>query len=114
MGYFENSFKEFKIQLLKEIKKDYRVITFHIKNICFLFIILFSTSILFLSFFKKSKIIHQLSKINLVLLLITIICIVFFDPLFETYKQIKWGYYAFILIQLGIFYTSKSNLKSKI
>jgi hypothetical protein len=113
--YFDFTFEEFKRELIKDFYNEHsKGIAFHIKNICFLFIILFSTSILFLSFFKKIELVYNLSKINLILLFIALIIILLFDPFFETYKQIKWGYYAFILVEIGIFYTAKSNLKSKV
>jgi hypothetical protein len=108
---FEGSFSELKKDIKQGIKdNDYSGFFMFLRIYCFLFIILFSISMLFLSFFNRVKLIHKFSKINLVLLFITIICTLFFDPFFETYKQIKWGYYAFTLVQIGIYYTSKLQI----
>ena len=112
---FEGSFLELKKGVKKGIKEnDYSGLFVYLTTLCFLFIILFSISMLILSFFNKVKLIRRFSKINLVLVFITIICILFFEPFFETYKQFKWGYYAFTLVQLGIFYTSKYQITNPI
>lgn len=114
--YFEGSFAEFKEELSKDFKKHkYDGLSLFVRSFSFVFIVFITFSILILSFSKRIKWVLKLSIVNLSLISITLICILFFDDLFETYKQIKWGYYAFILVQLGIFYTSKiqiSNPKS--
>jgi hypothetical protein len=110
---FEGSFSELKKDIKEGIKEnDYSGLFAYIRYICFLFIILFSFSIFVLSFFNRVKLICKFSKINLVLLFITIICTLLFDPFFESYKQIKWGYYAFTLVQIGIYYTSKLQISN--
>lgn len=112
---FEGSFSDLKKDIKQGIKEnDYSGFFMYLRTYCFLFIILFLISMLFLSFFNRVKLIHRFSKINLVLLIITIICTSLFDPFFETYKQIKWGYYAFILVQIGIFYSSKLQISKPI
>jgi hypothetical protein len=65
---------------------------------------------LILSFSKRIKWVYKLSIANTSFLIITIICILFFDNLFESYKQIKWGYYAFTLVKIGIWYASKLRI----
>ena len=106
--YFEGSFAEFKEELSKDFKKHkYDGLSLFVRSFSFVFIVFITFSILILSFSKKIKWVLKLSIVNLSLILITLICILFFDDLFETYKQIKWGYYAFTLVQIGIFYTSK-------
>jgi len=113
-GYFEGSFAEFKEELIKDFKKHkYDGLSLFIRSFSFVFIVLISFSILILSFTKRIKWVYKLSIVNLSFILITLICILFFDSLFETYKQIKWGYYAFSLVQIGIFYSSKINLQSE-
>ncbi|MBP6557884.1 MAG: hypothetical protein KA213_05920 [Flavobacterium sp.] len=103
--FFEFNFKEFK----KDFKDEgYKIIFFQLKNLCFSFIVLVTIMILFFSFFKKINWIYKLSIANLVLLVITIICI-FQEGLFERFQQIKWGYYAFIITNLLLFYYSNSN-----
>jgi hypothetical protein len=100
----EFNFREFK----KGIKKDGTGgLFFVLKNFCFLLIVITTLLIVVLSFKNNSRI-HKFSKLNLILLLITIICL-FLEGLFETISQIKWGYYAFIIINLLIFYYSKPN-----
>ncbi len=112
---FEGSFSDLKKAIKEGFKEnDYSGFFMYLRIFCFLLIVVFSISMLILSFSNSVKLIYKFSKINLVLLIITIICTILFDPFFETYKQIKWGYYAFILVQIGICYTSKSNLKSKV
>ena len=111
--YFEGSFAEFKEELSKDFKKHkYDGLSLFIRSFSFVFIMFITFSILILSFTKRIKWVYKLSIANLSLILITLICILFFDDLFETYKQIKWGYYAFTLVQLGIFYTSKYQITS--
>ncbi|MES2543456.1 MAG: hypothetical protein V4548_01110 [Bacteroidota bacterium] len=114
-AFIECDFKNLKTDLIKDIKKDNcQGIIFQFNNLCFLFIVGFSFLILLFSFTKKWRLIYMYSLINLILLLITIICIVFFDDLFEEIKQIKWGYYAFSIVQILILVLSKSERNSKI
>lgn len=113
-GYFKNGFKDF----INEIKtafqdEDYEVFFFILKNTSFFFIIIMTTLLLIFSFLKRFKSIFKLSKINLILLIITIICI-FLEGMFEEISQIKWGYYTFIVVQIGIFYLSRKALKSRL
>lgn len=113
-AYFEGSFEEFKKELFKDFSEhDYGGLFFIIRSFLFCLIVLFSFFLFMLSFTKRMNWVHKLSKINLFFILTTIICILFLDPFFETYKQIKWGYYAFTFVQIAIFYTSKLNSKTK-
>ncbi|WP_291131933.1 hypothetical protein [Flavobacterium sp. UBA7682] len=104
-AFFEFDYNEFKTELKKE---GYKVIFFQLKNLCFSFIVLVTIMGLLFSFSKKTNWIYKLSITNLVLLAITIICI-FLEGLFEDIRQIKWGYYAFIITNLLLFYYSKPN-----
>ena len=111
-GYFNMTFDEFEKDISKGIKdNDYTGFFFGLKNFCFLLITIITLLISFFSF-KNFKWVHKLSRVNLILLLITVICL-FLEGLFETITQIKWGYYAFIITNLLIFYYSKKN-KSQI
>lgn len=106
--YFNITFQEFNKELFKNFKKHkYDDLSLLIRSFSFVFIVLISFSILILSLLKRVKWVCKLSFLNISLIVITLICILFFDSLFETYKQIKWGYYAFTLVQIGIYYASK-------
>lgn len=106
----EFDYKEFK----KDIKSErYEVIFFCLKNLCFSFIVLITSIIFALSFTKKQNVIYNLSIVNIVLLGITIIC-VFLEGTFDHVRQIKWGYYAFIITSVLIFSNSKILLKQKV
>jgi len=110
-AYIEGSFAEFKKELAKDLKKHkYDGLSLFIRSFTFVFIVITSFSILILSLLKRVKLVYKLSIINISLILITLICILFFDSLFETYKQIKWGYYAFTMVQIGIYYSSKLQI----
>jgi hypothetical protein len=109
--YIEGSFAEFKKELAKDFKKHkYDALSLFIRSFTFVFIVITSFSILLLSLLKRIKWVYKLSIVNISLILITLICILFFDSLFETYEQIKWGYYAFTLVQIGIYYSSKLQI----
>ena len=113
--YFEGSFAEFKEELSKDFKKHkYDGLSLFVRSFSFVFLVFITFSILILSLLKRVKWVYKLSFLNIFLILITLICILFFDDLFETYKQIKWGYYAFTLVQIGILYTSKYQIANPI
>lgn len=99
----EFNYKEFK-KGIKE-KDGYKGFFFQLKNFSFVLICIV-TLLIFIFSFKNTQRVHKLSKANLILLFITVICI-FLEGLFETISQIKWGYYAFIITNLLIFYYSK-------
>jgi hypothetical protein len=110
-AYFEGSFSKFKEELSKDFKKHkYDGLSLPIRSFSFVFIIFITFLILILSFSKRIKWVYKLAIANITFILITLICILFFDSLFETYKQIKWGYYAFTLVQIAIWYTSKPQI----
>lgn len=116
-GFFEKLFTDFK-KLKEEFSKDFRKhdyvdFFFLIRSFSFSLIVLISFGTLVLSITKRTERVHKLSLLNLFFILITLICILFLDPFFETYKQIKWGYYAFTFVQIAIFYTSKLNSETK-
>jgi len=109
----ENStFKGIKEDVVKSIKnkdwyKDMGVI------ISFLFdiIILITFLILVLSFTKKTKSLSKWALVNSILIVITLLYIILLDNTFNHFRQIKWGYYAFIIVNVLIYYSSKRVLK---
>lgn len=101
----EFNYKEFKEGI--KSKDGYKGVFFQLKNFSFLLICIVTLLISILSF-KNIQRVHKLSRLNLILLFITVICL-FLEGLFETISQIKWGYYAFIITNLLIFYYSKTN-----
>lgn len=113
VAYYEMTFTDFKSEVAKEFKKNkYDTISFFMRSMAFLLIIVFVLLQVISSILKRYGMMYKLSVLNLVLLLIAIICIVFFDSLFETYRQIKWGFYAFLVVQIALFYFSKRQLRS--
>lgn len=104
------SFKETSKEIIRVFaKKDWYKNLFVVISLIFNFIILISFSMLVLSFTKKHKFFNKLALINSNLTLITFLYIVFLENSFEHWSQIKWGYYAFIITNLLIFYYSKPN-----
>ena len=101
----EFNYKEFKEGVKK--KDGYKGVFFQLKNFSFVLICIVTLLIFFFSFINIKKV-HKLSKANLILLFITVICL-FLEGLFEDISQIKWGYYAFIVTNLLIFYYSKKS-----
>ena len=111
-NYFDTPFKEFIKNSKSGISKnDYRGLFFGLKNLCFLLIVI-NTFLMFILSFTKIVVLHKLSKLNLILLSITVICL-FLEGLFETISQIKWGYYAFIITNLLILYYSNPKFQSQ-
>lgn len=107
----ENStFKEFKEEFPKSFQNKgwYKDLGLFI-SFLFDFIVLISFSLFILSFFKKQNLITKLALTNCILIIITFLYIIFLESSFEHIRQIKWGYYAFIIANLLIFYYSKKN-----
>ncbi|MDI1255355.1 MAG: hypothetical protein PSV16_04580 [Flavobacterium sp.] len=77
----------------------------------FLFCAMISFVTMCLTFTDKLRLIQKLALLNVVLIFITFFYIVFFESSFETITQIKWGYYAFIAVQIAIVVQSKRMLK---
>jgi hypothetical protein len=112
--YFENSFEEIKGDIITGLRKnDYRGFFFGLKNFGFLFIIILAFVNLVLSFTKKIKFVFKLSRWILILLLITIVCI-FLEGFFEEISQIKWGYYAFAFVAIGVLFYGRQLLKPRL
>jgi len=102
------TFKEFKEEISKSFKMDdwYKDIGMFI-SFLFDFIVLISFTLLILSFLKKQKLFARLAFTNCILVIITFLYIIGLEKSFEHIRQIKWGYYAFIITNLLIFYYSR-------
>jgi hypothetical protein len=110
----EVTFKEFKEEFINSFQKDdwYKNLGTFI-SFLFDFIILISFSMIILSFSKWYKTFFKLTLINCFLIIITLFYILFLEESFQHFRQIKWGYYAFIITNILIFYYSKpSKIKS--
>ncbi len=108
------SFKETNKEIIRVFKKkDWYKNLFVVISLIFDFIVVISFSIFILSFTKKLKILNKLALINSILVLITLLYIIFFESSFEHFRQIKWGYYTFIITNLLIFYYSRKAINSQ-
>ncbi|NUY79682.1 hypothetical protein HUK80_02145 [Flavobacterium sp. MAH-1] len=67
------------------------------------FVIVFQTWLVAIFVDRRKKLGMRLMYSNMVFLAIAIVTI-FPDPWFETWNQIKWGFYAYIAIQLVLFF----------
>lgn len=106
----ETTFKEFKDEISKSFKKEdwYKDLGMFI-SFLFDIIIIISFVLFLLSFTKKTKSLHKLALANSILILITFFYVILLESSFEHFHQIKWGYYAFIIVNILIFYYSKPN-----
>jgi hypothetical protein len=104
------SFNEFKEETSKSFqKKDWYKNLGMVVSLFFDFIVVISFSILIISFTKKIKILNKLALVNTILILLTFFYIIFLESSFEYFRQIKWGYYAFIITNVLILFYSKPN-----
>lgn len=111
VDFFEVSFQEFKADIKKSVtKNDFSILFFWLKNFAFLLISIFTFLNVILCFTSKLTFVYRFSKWNMILLLVTIIC-VFLEGFFEQLSQIKWGYYCFFINSIVIFYLSKKLQK---
>lgn len=104
----DSTFQEAKEDLSKAFQKKewYKDLGLLI-SLLFDFIVLTSFLLLVLSFFKKQNLFNKLALINCILIIITFCYIIFLEISFHHWHQIKWGYYAFIITNLLIFYYSR-------
>ncbi|MFM9987659.1 hypothetical protein [Flavobacterium sp.] len=104
---FKNSLDKILMDCKEGIaKRDFSGLAFLVGFFCVLIIVLNTVVILVLSSIKRFKLIYKFLNINLICSFIFLIS-VFFLPFFETYTQVKWGYYAFITVQIWIYFISK-------
>ncbi|MDI9256930.1 MULTISPECIES: hypothetical protein [Flavobacterium] len=113
MGFQELTFKEFKNELSSSFQKDdwYNNLSFFV-SIIFDFIVIISLLLVVFSFTAKSHLFAKLALTNTVLVLLTFLYVIFLESSFEHWRQIKWGYYAFILVNGLLFYYSKVQRSS--
>ena len=104
------TFSEFKEEFTNSFKKDnwFKDLGMFISFI-FVIIILISLSLIIFLFIWKAKILNKLALTNVILILTTFLYVIFLESSFEHIRQIKWGYYAFIIVNILIFYYSKPN-----
>nr|WP_294775036.1 hypothetical protein [uncultured Flavobacterium sp.] len=94
------------IRVCKE--KDWKNLSVFV-SIIFDFIVLISLILIILSFTKRLRLVNKLALVNSALALITLLYIIILESSFEHIRQIKWGYYAFIITNLLLYYHSKPN-----
>jgi hypothetical protein len=100
--------------IIKSIKdNDYKNNFYVIRHFSFLIIVMLTFVNLVLSFTKKLKFVFKFSKWILILLLISIVCL-FFDGDFEEISQIKWGYYTFTFVVIGVLFYGRQLLKPRL
>lgn len=106
----DSTFTELKKEVIKSLQKHnwYKNIGVFI-SFFFDFIILISFSLFMLSFTKQTKLLKKLALTNSILVLLTFFYIIFLESSFEHWRQIKWGYYAFIVTNLFIYFYLKPN-----
>ena len=110
----EGPFEEIKREIIDDLKKKkYSDLCYYVITFNFFCISLISLLLIVLSFLKKHNWISRLTIVNLISAATALLCIVFFDKLFETYKQIKWGYYAFFIVQICILVVCKKHLRKR-
>lgn len=104
--------KETKAELIEIANKDdwYHNLSVVI-SLIFGCIIIISLSLLIVSFFNKQKLFVKLALVNCILVVTTFLYIIVLESSFDHWRQIKWGYYAFIMVSLLIFYYSRVTLK---
>jgi len=111
-GVQDLTFQEFKAEVYKAFKQEewYKDLGMVI-SFLFDIIIVISFSLILLTFADKIRLFNNLALANTILIILTLLYIIFLESSFEHWRQIKWGYYAFIITNVFIFYYSKLALK---
>jgi hypothetical protein len=111
-GVQDLTFQEFKAEVYKAFKQEewYKDLGMVI-SFLFDIIIVISFALILLTFSDRTRLLNKLALTNTILIILTLLYIVFLENSFEHWRQIKWGYYAFIITNVFIFYYSKSALK---
>lgn len=107
-GVQDLTFKEFKAEVSKAFKQEgwYKDLGMIISFI-FDVIIVISFGLILLTFSNKTRLLNKLALTNTILIILTLLYIVFLENSFEHWRQIKWGYYAFVFTNVLIFHYSK-------
>jgi hypothetical protein len=109
-GIIDTTFDEFKTKCSKFFQnKNWYKEMYILISLLFDFIVLISLSIIIISFTNKTKLFYKLAFINSILIVLSLFYIIFLESSFEHIRQIKWGYYAFIITNLLLFYYSNPN-----
>ena len=111
-GVQDLTFQELKAEISKAFKqeewyKDLGIVISFVFDI----IIVISSALILLTFFDRTRLLNKLALTNTILIILTLLYIVFLESSFEHFRQIKWGYYAFIITNVFIFYYSNLVLK---
>jgi hypothetical protein len=111
-GVQDLTFQELKAEISKAFKqeewyKDLGIVISFVFDI----IIVISFALILLTFSDRTRLLNKLALTNTILIILTLLYIVFLENSFEHWRQIKWGYYAFIITNVFIFYYSKLALK---
>lgn len=107
------SFKEMTEEMKRVLKeKDWKNFSVFV-SVIFDVVVLISLLIAILSFTKRIIILNKLALINLILTIITFLYIILLESSFNHFRQIKWGYYTFIITSVLIFIASKNLLIQK-
>jgi len=111
-GVQDLTFQEFKAEVYKAFKQEewYKDLGMVI-SFLFDIIIVISFALILLTFSDRTRLLNKLALTNTILIILTLLYIVFLENSFEHWRQIKWGYYAFIITNVFIFYYSKLALK---
>lgn len=109
-GVQDITFKEFQAEVSNAFKKeewykDLGIIISFVFNI----IIVISFGLILLTFADRIRLFNNLALANTILILFTLLYIIFLESSFEHFRQIKWGYYAFLATNMLLFYYSKPN-----
>lgn len=111
-GVQDLTFQEFKTEVSKAFKQEewYKDLGMVISFV-FDIIIVISFGLILLTFSNKTILLNKLALTNTILIILTLLYIILLESSFEHFRQIKWGYYAFIITNVFIFYYSKLALK---
>ena len=111
-GVQDLTFQELKAEISKAFKQEewYKDLGMVI-SFLFDIIIVISFALILLTFSDRTRLLNKLALTNTILIILTLLYIVFLENSFEHWRQIKWGYYAFIITNVFIFYYSKLALK---
>lgn len=109
-GVQDITFKEFKAEVSNAFKKEewYKDLGIVISFV-FDIIIVISFGLILLTFADRIRLFNNLALANTILILFTLLYIIFLESSFEHFRQIKWGYYAFLATNMLLFYYSKPN-----
>ncbi len=108
-------FPAYKLEVAEDWNKHkYDLIAIPIRLFAFVPIVILTFANLYYSFKRRPKCTRLFAIFNLILLTISLLCIVFFDSCFDTWRQIKWGYYVFTSIQIVIIILSRKSTSLKL